>query len=124
MYRLVSDTIQVLVVEKDGEFRIPKGIREKCETLEEAACREVSEETGISPRIDKYLCRSRWKYDFAGSTYNKTVYWYLMRPANNRVSKHDNEYDSVSWLNISEAIQRTKYSSEKRVLRKAQKALS
>ena len=54
----------------------------------------------------------------------KIVTFYLMRYASGDVADHDFELEEVRWLPISEAVRLASYSSDKKVLRKAERLLA
>lgn len=76
---------QVLTIEwlsKDS-IEFPKGTIEDRETKEEAAIREVLEETGYKTRILQFLDSVTFKFDLDdGKHYKKTVFYFLMQLLN------------------------------------------
>jgi 8-oxo-dGTP diphosphatase len=75
-------------------WTFPKGGADPGETPEEAAVREVREETGYEARIDRLLG------DFAGTT-STTRFWLMRAPR--RVQGPDKETAAVRWVPLSEA---------------------
>lgn len=64
---------------KNGVWLMPKGHQDPGETLEEAALREVLEETGLRAHLREPLGKTCYEYtDEAGQLHQKEVWWYLM----------------------------------------------
>ncbi|NNF02234.1 MAG: NUDIX domain-containing protein [Bacteroidia bacterium] len=69
----------VCMIFRNGFWDLPKGKIEKEESPEEAAVREVEEETGLSEvKIIKPLPNTYHTYEHKGRYWLKTVYWYDM----------------------------------------------
>lgn len=70
---------QVLFIYRNDKWDLPKGKRESSETLEEAAIREVIEETGIgSLEIQYKLGKTYHIFKRKGEMRLKTTHWYEM----------------------------------------------
>jgi 8-oxo-dGTP pyrophosphatase MutT (NUDIX family) len=70
-----------LLIRKHGKWDIPKGKLKEYEPLDRCAVREISEETGLKPRllsIRASLCRSSYVSYYSGIPMNKTVSWFLL----------------------------------------------
>lgn len=107
-------------------WALPKGTPEYGETVEQAALREVREETGIGVVIEASL--GTIDYSFSrpaqGVRFDKTVHHYLMRPdGTGDTAAHDAEYDRVEWFPAAEAARIITHRNEARVLRRAQRAI-
>ena len=84
---------QSLVIVRNGLYDLPKGKIEPGEDPETAAVREVNEETGVSPKIERKLIDTyhfyRWG-DEKEVTIKKT-HWYLMSLLGNQATKPQTE---------------------------------
>lgn len=70
---------KVLFIYRNGKWDLPKGKLDKGESMEEAALREVEEETGIEKlRIERYLQTTYHIFKRGGSYKLKKVYWFEM----------------------------------------------
>jgi 8-oxo-dGTP diphosphatase len=94
------------------------------ETKEEAALREVEEETGVKAKIIKPLTPVDYWYTFENEGIHKTVYYFLMDYIGGDITKHDMEMETVEWLPINEVEKRLTYESDKKVWEEAQKQLA
>ena len=123
VFRDGEDGFEVLVCGRSSEnlWALPKGTPEHGETLEEKACREVREETGVI--VEPTALVGDIKYWFSrpqeGVRYHKTVRHYLFRPIGGDPSLHDHEFDDVRWVPVQAAQKLLTYQNEIRILRQA-----
>lgn len=99
-------------------WTFPKGLLEKGERSQEAALREVEEETGYRCRIVGELPKAEYWFRHGGQLVKKTVRWFLMEPVE-QVGSHDWEVRSVAWLIPEEALERLTYASDRDLVRAA-----
>jgi len=102
---------------------LPKGGLRRGETLEQAAVREVTEETGLQARLVCALGEIEYWFRWAGRRHFKTVHFYLMEAIDGDVSQHDHEYDVVEWFSLEDAHRDMTYPSEAGILDRAVAAL-
>ncbi len=84
---------------KYDDWSFPKGKLDPGESFEEAALREVEEETGIRCRLGKELPSSRYT-DNKGRP--KLVRYWLMEPLDGEFAPND-EVDELRWLAAADA---------------------
>jgi 8-oxo-dGTP diphosphatase len=113
-----------LIATHEGQrWGLPKGAVRKAETPEEAALREVAEETGLSAcLVDKIDTIDYWFQIRRGSTpvlIHKTVDFFLMEATGGDVADHDWEVDEARWFTLDDAIQAASYDSERDILQAA-----
>lgn len=94
---------------------LPKGLIKRGETGEEAALREVREETGFRCRVVNELPKSEYFYRRGDKLVRKTVRWFLMEPIE-KEGEHDHEIDDVRWLPVEEAIDALSYDSDRKLV--------
>lgn len=93
------------------------------ETPEEAAVREVQEETGITGAISEQLTPTSYWYQFQGEKRHKIVQYFLMTYVLGDIKNHGWEMENVEWLPISEVEKRLTYDSDKKVWEEAKKKI-
>ena len=108
----------VALIATRGRLRwgLPKGAVSEGETSEQAALREVQEETGLEAVIVKPLDTIEYFFRAGGTLIRKTVDFYLMNYVSGTLTPQLSEVDDVQWVELSEAIQRASFDSEKKLL--------
>ena len=95
---------KILMILRNGLWDIPKGKMEKGENKQEAAIREVEEETGVKVEIIDKVC-STWHTYIRNKKYVlKRTYWYRMKCLNDKKMKPQKEegIKEVVWMNEAE----------------------
>ena len=95
---------------------LPKGAVSQGETSEQAALREVLEETGLEAEIIKPLDTIEYFFRAGDTLIHKKVDFYLMMHRGGTMKPQLSEVDDVEWVELSEAIQRASFPSEKKLL--------
>jgi len=95
---------------------LPKGAVSEGETSEQAALREVLEETGLEAEILKPLDTIEYFFRAGDTLIRKRVDFYLMRYVGGELTPQLSEVDDVEWVEISEAISRASFDSERKLL--------
>ncbi len=98
---------------------LPKGAVGSDETSEQAAVREVWEETGLDAEIVKLLDTIEYFFRAGDTLIRKRVDFYLMRYLGGELNPQLSEVDDVEWVALSEAIQRASFESERKLLESA-----
>ena len=96
-------------------WTLPKGALMAGETSEQAALREVREETGYECEVVRELEVVTYWFQRGGQRIKKTVRWYRMRPVA-KVGEHDHEVDETAWVAPAEASTRLRYDSDRRLV--------
>lgn len=98
------------------DWTLPKGKVDPGESDEEAALREVREETGYDCDIIAVLAETT--HETGQGT--KTVAWYVMRPVpEGSGTLPDDEIDEVRWLSPEEAMALVDYENDRRLIEQA-----
>ena len=124
VYRKGPAGLEIAVIRVGDRYALPKGLIEKGESPEQAAVREVQEETGleVEPQglLDKIDYWFVWPDESGRKVrHHKVVYFYLMACVGGDPARHDFEVDEVLWLPAPEALARLSYKTERAVLQKA-----
>jgi 8-oxo-dGTP diphosphatase len=106
-------TVAVVHRPKYDDWSLPKGKLDPGESWEQAAVREVEEETGVRARIVAELPPSRYR-DRKGRA--KTVRWYRMEAEDADAFEPSAEVDELRWLAPAEAARLVTYDHDRALL--------
>ena len=120
---LVVRSGKVLLVQVEnlkGEivWCLPKGHLEEGETAEQAALREVEEETGFRCRVVKKLERVHYFFKRQGKLVSKDVDWFVMEAGKKVGAPDATEVRAVKWAPVEKARELLKYPSDIKMLEK------
>jgi mutator protein MutT len=97
-------------------WSLPKGHIEAGETPEQAAIREVQEETGITSEITKSIGVIDFWFMAGGKRIHKTVHHFVFKEVSGELTPQITEVDEVSWFPLSEIVERLAYPDEKKLI--------
>ena len=124
-YKTDNNQIKYLLLHYGaGHWDFPKGHIEARETQQEAAHRELKEETGLTAQLDETF-KGSFSYIFHGfnkELIQKTVYFFLGK-AHDTPVQLSYEHTDYQWLEYKEAIEKLTYDNAKNILKKANKHL-
>ncbi len=127
LFRFNNSLAEILLIQRNGFWDLPKGKVENGESIEEAALREVVEETGVEPvSIRSYLCETYHEYSQDGEKFGKTTYWYLIDTDNFRGEtspQQDEGITKTDWVHLKKAFTIAHFDNLKEVIGKANKVL-
>jgi 8-oxo-dGTP pyrophosphatase MutT (NUDIX family) len=105
-------------LDRRGRLRwsLPKGHIEAGESSQDAAVREVEEETGIRGTVLDFLGTIDFRFMAAGRRVHKTVHHYLLEAQAGTLSDADIEVDEVAWVPVAELADRLAYADERRLV--------
>ncbi len=99
-------------------WSLPKGHVEAGETPEDAAIREVEEETGIRGHVVAKLGVIDFWFVAGGHRVHKTVHHFLLEADSGELSDADIEVDEVAWVPLDQLPTRLAYDTERKLLRR------
>ena len=114
-----KDDLVLIIKHKNGHIDFPKGHVEGDETLEEAAIREVFEETGIKCKIDsndKYMITYSPKEGVI-----KDVYYFIGSYESGELKPQLEEVSFCDFFTKEEALEKLTYDIDKEILEEAYK---
>jgi 8-oxo-dGTP pyrophosphatase MutT (NUDIX family) len=120
--------VALISVGETARWQLPKGLVGRGESPEEAALREVGEETGLACEVVAELERVEYWYFSKGGArrvrFHKFVHFYLMRYVSGDVSGHDDEVNEARWVGVEDAEGMLAFKGEKRALAEARERLA
>lgn len=124
-----GDEVVVIVPVKraaDGRrvLGLPKGHLDGDETPEQAARREVAEETGVQADLLAELGDVRYQYDRRDRRVDKVVRFYLFAYRSGDVADHDHEIEDARWVPLTRAARELTYPGEREMVERAVSRLS
>jgi 8-oxo-dGTP pyrophosphatase MutT (NUDIX family) len=130
IYRHSRSGIEVALTQthRGPMWCLPKGRVEEAETLEEAALREVHEETGLRGKIARPLRPIEYTYeahsaDGRRTSVAKVVHFFLIEFHDGSTEDHDAEVVDVRWFPLDVAGRLLHHAGERDVLALAKKKL-
>jgi len=119
--------VALISVGEQNRWQLPKGLVGRGESPEEAALREVEEETGLACEIEGALEKVEYWYFSKGGArrvrFHKRVHFYLMRYVSGDVSGHDDEVNEARWVELEEAEGMLAFKGEKKALAEAREMI-
>ena len=114
VHRQNGDATEVLVVHRPryADWSLPKGKLDPGETPEQAALREVEEETGCRCRLGDHVGKNEYR-DRHGRS--KRVDWWLMEPIEGEFAPND-EVDEVRWVTPADAMSLLTYDFDRELV--------
>jgi 8-oxo-dGTP pyrophosphatase MutT (NUDIX family) len=99
-------------------WSLPKGHIEEGETPEQAAIREVAEETGITSSITKSLGVIDFWFMAGGKRIHKTVHHFIFKETGGLLAAQESEVDEVGWFPLADIVGLLAYPDEKKLIAK------
>ncbi|MGB8129674.1 MAG: NUDIX hydrolase [Candidatus Angelobacter sp.] len=107
-----GDEVMVVYRKRHQDWTLPRGKVKDGESFQEAAMREVQDETGCSCRIGNYL----GTISYSDNGVPKVVLFWKMTLLEDRGARNNDEIGESLWLQVPAAIERLSYAQEKALL--------
>ena len=116
----------VAMIATRGKTRwgLPKGAVSEGETSEQAARREVLEETGLQAEIVRTLDTIEYFFRAGDTLIQKKVDFYLMRYLAGEITPQLSEVDDAQWIELDDAIARASFDSERKLLERIREEMT
>ncbi len=118
-----DEVVVIVPIKRDAAgnkvLGLPKGHIDGDETPEQAATREVREETGVAAELIDELGDVRYSYLRNGRRVDKVVRFYLFGYRSGDVADHDHEIEDARWMPLEEAARSLSYSGEREMVHRA-----
>lgn len=98
-----------------GDWTFPKGKLDLPETYEQAALREVEEETGMTCRVVRYIGTTQYQHRKGRP---KVVAYFLMVPGNGEFTPNE-EVDELRWCTVRDAERLLTWDRDRDLLERA-----
>ncbi len=109
----------LLIRDRFGRWALPKGHIDPGETAEEAAVREVSEETGIETELLRPIGTVHYLFWREGLLRRKRVDYFLGQKTGGRLRAAEGEIDRARWVGPEEFARRIDYPNNEPIYRAA-----
>jgi 8-oxo-dGTP pyrophosphatase MutT (NUDIX family) len=118
-----GEVVVIVPVKRASDGRrvlgLPKGHLDGDETPQEAARREVAEETGVIAELIAELGDVQYRYERHGRRIAKTVRFYLFDYVSGSVEDHDHEIEEALWMPLEQAARELTYEGEREMVQRA-----
>lgn len=127
VYRVIdARPVFLLIRDSYGNLGFPKGHLEKGEPPDQAALREVIEETGVDkPALRGHVDTIDWYFRFRGRLIHKICHFYLMETESDQTSPQRAEgITECQWVPFDDAFAAVSYANARHVLKRANEMVS
>ena len=106
----------LLIRDPYGRWSLPKGHLEQDESEEQAALREVEEETSVRATLGPLVARITYFFPAKGKTVEKRVSFFLMSASDDTIAPQiDEGIMAVGWFSAAEALELLDYEQVRQV---------
>ena len=116
VWRRAGERIEIVLVHRPryDDWSLPKGKLDEGESFEDAAVREVEEETGLSVALGRFIAETTYE-DHKGR--GKLVRYWAMRAGEGEFAP-DDEVDDLRWVALGEAGGMLSYEFDRELVQK------
>ncbi len=110
----------LLILDGHRNWGFPKGHVEQGEKPEEAAVREIAEETGLGVQLHELLGTIDWAFRHRGRRIHKSCVLYLATsPSGDPVPQADEGITACAWVPFADATKRLAFENAREILARA-----
>jgi 8-oxo-dGTP pyrophosphatase MutT (NUDIX family) len=117
-----QEVVTIVPVKRDANGQrvlgLPKGHPEPGETAEQAAIREVREETGVTAELIEPLGEVSYTYERRGRRIAKRVAFFLFEYRSGELADHDHEIEDARWMRLPDAAAQLSYEGEREMVQR------
>lgn len=127
MVRRFNGAWQFVAIRPHGKsdvWALPKGHLDGRESAQEAAVREVREETGLRVTLDQELGEITYWFRADGDRIHKRVTFFLLLWASGSPIPQSGEVEEVRWVDLADSQQVMTYPGERELVVKAAEILA
>lgn len=110
--------LAMIATRKRTRWGLPKGAAHKGESAEEAAVREVLEETGLEAEVIAPLETIEYFFRAGDSLIHKFVDFFIMAWRGGAIRPQLEEVDDAIWVPLASAVEQSSFASEKKMIEK------
>jgi 8-oxo-dGTP pyrophosphatase MutT (NUDIX family) len=118
-----GEVVVIVPVKRDADgnrvLGLPKGHPDGNETPEQAARREVKEESGVTAELIEELGDVDYDYQRNGRDVSKRVTFYLFEYRSGDLGDHDHEIEDARWMPLEQAASELTYAGEREMVARA-----
>lgn len=108
-----------MIATREGtRWGLPKGAAYQGESSEQAALREVREETGLEAEVVVPLETIEYFFRADGTLIRKFVDFFLMAHRGGRLAPQLSEVDDAAWVPLERAVEQSSFHSERAIIEK------
>lgn len=108
--------VAMIATRERTRWGLPKGAALDGESREQAAVREVQEETGLLAEVVGPLDTIEYFFRGGGVLIHKYVDFFLMAYRGGELQPQLEEVDDAAWFPLDEAVERSSFPSERKIL--------